>query len=73
MEPVTNWRAFLVGVAAVAASGVYLARMLIRMHDRSGGDGDSDGRLLLDFCVIAGLLLLTIREFKVAFLAGLYP
>lgn len=72
METIVNWRAFLLGVAAVAGSGVYLARMLMRLNERPVGSEDSDGRLLLDVGVIAGLLLLTIREFKLAFLADLY-
>lgn len=72
METIVNWRAFLLGVAAVAGSGIYLARMLMRLNERPVGSEDSDGRLLLDVGVIAGLLLLTIREFKLAFLADLY-
>ena len=70
METVNDWKAFLLGLAAVAGSGVYLAR--IRLNERPVGSEDSDGRLLLDIGVIAGLLLLTIREFKLAFLADLY-
>lgn len=72
MGPVNDWKALLLGLAAAAGSGIYLARMLLRMNDRSAG-ADSDGRLLLDLGIIAGLLLLTIREFKIAFLSGLYP
>jgi len=72
METVNDWKAFLLGLAAVAGSGVYLARMLMRLNERPVGAEDSDGRLLMDIGVIAGLLLLTIREFKLAFLADLY-
>lgn len=64
MEPVTSWKSLMFAVASAAGAGLYLHNMLLRMDERSVGEGDSDGRLLLDLAVIAGLVLLTIYELK---------
>jgi len=72
MQAINDWRSAALAVGIAAAAGFYIYRMLMRMHDRSAGDGDSDGRLLWDLAVIAGLVLLTIREIKLSCVPLLY-
>jgi hypothetical protein len=64
MESVTNTKALMFAVASAAGAGLYLHNMLLRMNDRSVGEGDSEGRLLWDLVVIGGLVLLTIYQLK---------
>lgn len=72
MQAVNDWRSAMLAVATAAAAGFYIYRMLLRMNDRSALEGDSDGRLLFDLAVIAGLVLLTIREIKLSCVPLLY-
>ncbi len=72
MQAINDWRSAALAAATAAAAGFYVYLMLERMKDRSAADGDSDGRLLLDLAVIAGLVLLTIREIKLSCVPLLY-